>query len=372
MSAPANRVGNQRGVPLNAALPAPNAALPNEEEEDEVDDVSNTYAETQEEHLCGKHAYNMVLQEEKLVWRPDVPDMPYLSSAGEPHLTLPWYPESKLNMAAMCAKWPELRRYQQARSTLMNQNPGMNEETLSTVINATLEDEDNFPIEPEDYCEDTGDFPAELLEDLSWRELDLRINDVQLINFPKELNTPGCLGAVINYFDPSIQNHYCAVIKYPNSPYEDRPYAIGESLNDPPITYYSFDGLMCALQRLGYGEGPMHITCIYADKTDSLTYEAVERMMALGEEWRPQYADDKKALALAQRETKETVNAAKRGIIAGQQSVAAAKNAVLAAAAENAAAENASAVVNNVARKGGRKTRKYRKHVSRTRSKRRV
>ena len=261
---------------LSRLLPPPN-------------NVSRTYGESQVELLCGQHAYNMVLQEEKLVWQPENMATKYVAADGSAAENASGR-GTRLNMAVICRDWSGIRRYRQAYEEIRQLYPeGTPAAEIESHVRMQLEDPGAYEQEEDDLCTGSGNFPAEMLEDMSWSELKLTIASLSLAELPQYLNVPGCLGAVVNYFDPHIRNHYCAVIKYPDSPYPDRPYAIGESLKNPPIAYYSLDGLMRALRRLGGGRGPVHITCILSQLPDAVQTVASTRMVAMGEEWREAY-----------------------------------------------------------------------------------
>jgi len=313
----------------------------------------------------------MVLQEPKLIWMPDDAATKYVAADGSAAADAR-SPGVQLNMAAVCAEWPERRRYRQAHGEVKPSYPeGTPEETIHAHVMMLLEDKHSYRQEHHDFCSAIGDFPAEMLEDLSWSELRLSIVALTLAELPEYLNTPGCLGAVVNYFDPHIRNHYCAVIKYPDSPYADRSYAIGESLNDPPISYYSLEGLLHALRRLGRGRGPVHITCILSQLPDAVQTVASRRMVALGEEWRDAYDAPPTGNAVHDAAAARALNAARREKPAAR---AAAGNAAAgSAAAGNAAAGNAAANANaelqaaialslgELPKGGVRKTRKQRR-----------
>lgn len=195
-------------------------------------------------------------------------------------------------------------------------NPRNAKEVMTHLISMS-----NLELEADDACTiemqgGDGNLPAALIEHILWPEFNYQIESVHCQSLDTGewsakvadlLTYRGMLGAIVNYEHPQVSNHYCAVIKFPNSSDPTKPYAIGDSILPavtPPqsiINYYSLEEIMAQLLSLD----PIHITCVFAQAATRADTKAVRRMVEAGEDILP---EEDAAAAAAEEEAVAQAN----------------------------------------------------------------
>ena len=280
----------------------------------------NTYMETQKEQLCGKHALNHLLQEEKIVWLPQKNTLVTQGGENAPENSSTKDKNIKYNLWNFCQvrEKNEIDRLledyitgeanrranllgtlepnkddpnyiQRGTSNLQNdinewkkiqtKYKGMDPDKIEQDVRAEVQNDENLKktyIEQiktsQGTCETNGNVPfqwfADIFEELGYRYTEVGKNDYQA-ELEKNLNEPNYLGFFIN----QGAWHYVSSPKYSN--YENNcEYVIADSMGPKYTCYKSKDEYYEALKfERGY--------LIFADD-NAYQSVAVERMNKLG------------------------------------------------------------------------------------------
>ena len=299
---------NISSPPLPSPPPATIITPPNNPE--------NTYMETQKEQLCGKHALNHLLQEEKIVWLPQKNTLvtqggenaPENSSTKDKNIKynlwnfcqvrekneidrlLEDYITGEANRRANLLGTPEPNKddpnyIQRGTSNLQNdikdwndiqtKYKGMDPDKIKEDVRAEVQNDENLKktyIEQiktsQGTCETNGNVPfqwfADIFEELGYKYIEVGKNEYQA-ELEKNLNDPNYLGFFIN----QGAWHYVSSPKYSN--YENNcEYVIADSMGPKYTCYKSKDEYYEALKfERGY--------LIFAEP-DAYQSVAVERM----------------------------------------------------------------------------------------------
>jgi hypothetical protein len=196
-------------------------------------------------------------------------------------------PEPEVGSPEYAGFMKERRQYTAVRVNATDSEAVM--QHLITTSNIEANDSDLCTVEMQGA---DGNLPAALIEHILWPEFRYQheaihcqslASDEWSASVKKFLDAHGALGAVVNYLHPQVSNHYCAVIKFPNSSDPTKPYAIGDSILESPetiITYYSLDEIIAKLLTIN----PIHITCVFAQVEERADTEAVRRMIESGQD----------------------------------------------------------------------------------------
>ena len=280
----------------------------------------NTYMETQKEQLCGKHALNHLLQEEKIVWLEGKNTLVTQGGENAPENSSTKDKNIKYNLWNFCQvrEKNEIDRLledyitgeanrranllgtlepnkddpnyiQRGTSNLQNdinewkkiqtKYKGMDPDKIEQDVRAEVQNDENLKktyIEQiktsQGTCETNGNVPfqwfVDIFEELGYRYTEVGKNDYQA-ELEKNLNEPNYLGFFIN----QGAWHYVSSPKYSN--YENNcEYVIADSMGPKYTCYKSKDEYYEALKfERGY--------LIFADD-NAYQSVAVERMNKLG------------------------------------------------------------------------------------------
>jgi len=264
------------------------------------------YKETQDKLLCGKHAFNHILQENKLEWFPKMPN--YYNTRTKKFLDEkeadPMDPAIQINMFYECDKYKthfketirqgwfaeEIARIRKSLESERPTNPydqkGWNntqriyKNKTDNNIRKKLEPLfTNNEHDPEFFCSNkNGNFPADMFDSIirrlgfTYDKVSMVLNNSQDLSwiepFQRNIDKPNLLGVLIN-----IPGHYVAIPKYVNNSKKNH-YIFADSAGDTIFTSMHIDELIPYLIDLK----PRAMFFIYADE-GSYKSVAVQRML---------------------------------------------------------------------------------------------